>query len=122
MIVTDENLCLRTQTEVMATKTIGVTEEVYDRLAAEKRAEESFTDTVARLLDTATADWRHGFGRYGGEEGAAFERSVAESSADHADGLARSHDEVLGELGFELDDRGNVVSTPDDADDADEGR
>lgn len=97
----------------MATKTIGITEEVYDRLAAEKREEESFTDTVARLIDGAS-DWRRGFGRYGGEEGEQLERIVAESRADHASEIAESHDETLEELGFELDAEGNIVSGPDD--------
>lgn len=40
----------------MTTKTIGIKAEVYERLAAEKREDESFTDTIDRLLDTATAD------------------------------------------------------------------
>lgn len=41
----------------MGTKTIGITEEVYDRLAAEKREDESVTDTVARLIDESASDW-----------------------------------------------------------------
>jgi predicted CopG family antitoxin len=94
----------------MGTKTIGVTEEVYDRLAAEKRDDESFTDTLARLIDETTADWRRGFGRYGDGEG--FERTVADSRNDHAAGLAGSHDETLEELGFELDADGNVIAGP----------
>lgn len=105
----------------MGTKTIGVTDEVYDRLVAEKREDESFTDTIARLIDMTTSDWRHGFGRYGGEDGDEFERIVDGVRADHAEGLARRQDEVLEALGFELDERGNVVSTPDDADGRDEG-
>lgn len=59
----------------MRTKAIGVTEAEYDRLAAEKRADERFTDTIARLVGTATADWRRGFGRYGDEGGDEFERT-----------------------------------------------
>lgn len=102
----------------MGTKTIGITEEVYDRLAAEKREDESFTEAVARLIDVAGSDWRRGFGRYGDEEGAKFERAVAESSTERAAGLARSHDETLEALGFELDAEGNVVSGPE----GDEGR
>lgn len=53
----------------MGTGTIEVKKEVYDRLAAEKREDESFTDTIDRLIETATSDWRRGFGRYSGEEG-----------------------------------------------------
>ena len=97
----------------MGTKTIGVTEEVYDRLAAEKRDDESFTDTLARLIDETTADWRRGFGRYGDADGSEFERTVADSRGDHASGLAVSRAETLEELGFELDADGNVISDSD---------
>lgn len=65
----------------MTMKTIRITEEVYDRLVDEKREDESFTDTVARLIDESTADWRHGFGRYSGEEAEKFERIVGESKS-----------------------------------------
>lgn len=102
----------------MATKTIGITEEVYERLAAEKREEESFTDTIARLLDTATSDWRHGFGRYGGTEGADFERIVTDVRASHAEGLAHRQNAVLEALGFDLDEQGTIRSTPNDADES----
>lgn len=97
----------------MGTKTIGVTEEIYDRLAAEKHDDESFTDTLARLIDETTADWRHGFGRYGDADTDEFERVIAESHDDHASGLAESHAETLEELGFELDADGNVIASPD---------
>jgi predicted CopG family antitoxin len=96
----------------MGTKTIGVTEEVYDRLAAEKRDDESFTDTLARLVDETTADWRRGFGRYADAGGDEFERAVGDSRTDRAAGLAASHAETLEKLGFELDADGNVISTP----------
>lgn len=98
----------------MGTKTIGITEEVYNRLAAEKREDESFTDTIARLLDTATDDWRRGFGRYADKNGDAFERIVRETQSDHAVGLDQHQTEVLEALGFELDDAGNILAKPDD--------
>lgn len=98
----------------MGTKTIGITEEVYDRLAAEKREDESFTETVARLIDETASDWRRGFGRYSGEDGAELARTVTESRTDRADGLAGNHDETLEALGFELDAAGNIVSGPDE--------
>lgn len=103
----------------MGTKTIGVTDEVYDRLVAEKRDDESFTDTIARLIDTATSDWRHGFGRYRDDDGREFEHIVEAAGESHADGLARRQDDVLEAMGFELGERGNLVSVPDDRD---EGR
>lgn len=46
----------------MATKTIGITEAVYERLRARKREGESFTDLVDRLLEETSPDWRAGFG------------------------------------------------------------
>lgn len=96
----------------MATKTIGITTDVYERLAAEKREDESFTDTIDRLLDTATADWRHGFGRYDDAEGAELEQFVEAVRRDHAAGLARRQDEVLEALGD--DGSGTARSTPDE--------
>ncbi|NUE02312.1 hypothetical protein HUB97_07390 [Halorubraceae archaeon YAN] len=42
--------------DVTGTKTIGVKEDVYDRLKARKRDGESFTDLVDRLLDEAQTD------------------------------------------------------------------
>lgn len=102
----------------MGTKTIGIKNGVYDRLAAEKREDESFTDTIDRLIETATSDWRRGFGRYSGEEGEVFEQIVTETRTDHAEGFASRQDDVLEALGFELDDAGNVVSTPDNADES----
>lgn len=99
----------------MGTKTIGIKEEVYDRLAAEKRENESFTDTIDRLIATAASDPWRGFGRYGDEEGETFERIVSEVRTDHAGRLAHCQGEVLEEMGFELDETGNI-SPPDDAD------
>ena len=46
----------------MGTKTIGLREDVYDRLKAQKREGESFTDVVDRLIEESAADWRAGFG------------------------------------------------------------
>lgn len=101
----------------MGTKTIEIKERVYDRLAVEKREDESVTDTIDRLIETATSDWRQGFGRYSGDTGSRFERIVTES--DHATGFAQRQNEVLEALGFELDKAGNVISL---SDEADEGR
>jgi predicted CopG family antitoxin len=54
----------------MGTRTIGLDDEAYERLVAEKRDDESFSDTVKRLTETVGSDWRHGFGKYetAGEE------------------------------------------------------
>ncbi|WP_181692439.1 antitoxin VapB family protein [Natronomonas sp. LN261] len=46
----------------MGTKTIGLREEVYERLKARKREDESFSDLVDRLVEERRTDWREGFG------------------------------------------------------------
>lgn len=45
----------------MATKTIRVSEEVYYRLKARKRADESFSELLNRLVDRRSA-FEQGFG------------------------------------------------------------
>ena len=47
----------------MTTKTIRVREDVYEKLSAEKRDDESFSDTIDRLIENAQSDWRKSFGR-----------------------------------------------------------
>lgn len=51
----------------MATKTIRVTEEIYERLEARKRADESFTDLFARLTERER-DIDAGFGAWEGTD------------------------------------------------------
>ena len=46
----------------MGTKTIGLRDDVYERLKARKREDESFTDLMNRLLDETPPSWREGFG------------------------------------------------------------
>jgi len=43
-------------------ETIGVETEVYERLEARKRPNESFTDLLDRLMNETTTSWREGFG------------------------------------------------------------
>ena len=40
----------------MSSKNIGIREEVYERLKAHKRGDESFSDTLDRLLHDVDAD------------------------------------------------------------------
>lgn len=42
----------------MGTKTIGLREDVYERLRERKRGDESFTDLIDRLLEESSTDWR----------------------------------------------------------------
>lgn len=63
----------------MGTKTIGIREEVYERLKARKREGESFTDVVDRLIEESTGGWRAGFGTLPDDDAAELAR-VAERS------------------------------------------
>lgn len=73
----------------MGTKTIGLREDVYERLKARKRDDESFTELVDRLLDEATPDWREGFGTLSAAEGEELERIVKESRQRMGEGLSK---------------------------------
>lgn len=82
----------------MGTKTIGLREDVYERLKARKNADESFTELVDRLLDEATVEWRAGFGTLEADEADALERAVELSRRQTSDGLADRQRDVLEEL------------------------
>ena len=88
----------------MATKTIGIREEVYERLKAQKRDDESFTDTVERLLDESATDWREGFGSLGTTEAEELERVVEQSRQQSAEGLTDRQRDAIRELGAVSDD------------------
>lgn len=78
----------------MGTKTIGLDDDAYERLKAQKREGESFSDTVKRITGEVATDWRHGFGRYSGEKGERFERAVVESRKGLSAGLAKRQQRV----------------------------
>lgn len=84
----------------MGTKTIGLSEKAYAKLKAEKREDESFSDTVARLTDAVAADWRHSLGKYA-DEAEAFEGAVQQSREATSHGLARRQRDVT--VAFEAD-------------------
>lgn len=67
----------------MGTKTIGIREEVYERLKARKRPDESFTDLIDRLVDETNGDWRDGFGSLSPGEADELRTSV-ETARDRA--------------------------------------
>jgi predicted CopG family antitoxin len=62
----------------MATKTIRISEEVYERLEARKREGESFTDVIERLLDD-NPDFYAGFGAWEGTDKPEAMREAHES-------------------------------------------
>lgn len=68
----------------MATKTLTITEEAYERLKAHKRDDESFTDTVLRLTGE-DRDLMKGFGTMSEVEG--FRETVTETREDLDDDL-----------------------------------
>lgn len=79
----------------MGTKTIGLREEVYERLKSRKREGESFTDAVDRLIDESSVDWRETFGTLPDEEGEKLERVAARSREATGEGLAdRQHEAI----------------------------
>lgn len=82
----------------MGTKTIGIREDVYERLKARKRENESFTDLVDRLLTEAQTDWREGFGTLDADAAAQLERAAEKSRRQTSAGLAHRQREVLEEL------------------------
>lgn len=86
----------------MATKTIGITEEVYGRLRARKRADESFTELIDRLLEETEPNWRVGFGSLPEAEGEELEALVEAGRTDSNVGLAGRQRRATEEL--EADD------------------
>lgn len=60
----------------MATKNIGIREKVYEHLKAHKQGDESFSDTIERLLEEAEGDWRTHFGFLGDDAGQEFAEAV----------------------------------------------
>lgn len=82
----------------MGTKTIGVKKEVYERLKARKRENESFTDLMNRILDETQAEWHEGFGTLDPAEAEELEQ-VAEASRNMMDtGLVARQQAALEEL------------------------
>ena len=82
----------------MGTKTIGVRDDVYERLKARKREDESFTDLMDRLLEATTADWREEFGTLSAEDAQGLEQIVADSRDQTSEGLSTRQQEALDAL------------------------
>ena len=82
----------------MGTKTIGLREDVYERLKARKRDDESFTDLVDRLIDETSTDWQETFGSLPEEEAAELERHARRSRETSSSGLASRQDAAIDTL------------------------
>lgn len=67
----------------METETIDIRADVYERLRARKREDESFTDLVDRLIDESSADWEETFDRLPDDEATELD-SVARASRERA--------------------------------------
>jgi predicted CopG family antitoxin len=80
----------------MSTKTIGVKKETYERLAAEKREDESFSDTIDRLVENTQSDWRRSFGKLE-DEGDKLRHVVEEQREDLAASEAERQEKTLDE-------------------------
>lgn len=63
----------------MASKNIGIKEDVYERLKAHKRGDESFSETLDRLLSELDSDWRTNAGFLIEEEATDLENLVVET-------------------------------------------
>lgn len=78
----------------MGSKTIGLREDVYDRLRARKEEGESFTDLIDRILDESQPDWRDAHGSLDGtdEEVEELLEYATESRESLAEGASKRQD------------------------------
>ena len=73
----------------MGTKSLTITEDAYERLAAQKRDDESFTDTILRLTG-ADRDPMAGFGAMADVDGF---RNAVERTRETLDDDLRARDD-----------------------------
>jgi predicted CopG family antitoxin len=82
----------------MASKNIGIREDVYERLKAHKRGNESFSETLDRILQELDSDWRTNAGFLTDEAAEDLETELdrgLEDLDDAVDELADGIDERL---------------------------
>ncbi|RLM62756.1 antitoxin VapB family protein [Halorubrum sp. Atlit-26R] len=101
----------------MPTKTIGVREEVYERLRARKRDGESFTDLLDRLIDESEGDWREGFGSLSAEEAESLREAAAASRERFDESATERQTAAIDRLADGVDE-GRSDGDADDLDDA----
>ncbi|WP_135824846.1 antitoxin VapB family protein [Halorussus ruber] len=88
----------------MATKNIGIREEVYEHLKAHKQGDESFSETIQRLLEEAEDDWETNFGFLGKEAGEEFAEAVEAERERFDTDVAERQREILDALGEDSDE------------------
>jgi len=66
----------------MVSKNIGIKEDVYERLKAHKRGDESFSETLDRLIHERESDWRTNAGFLSQQGADDLEAAVEQGFAD----------------------------------------
>lgn len=84
-------------TQSVSSKNIGIREDVYERLKAHKRGDESFSDTIERILHDVDSDWQTNVGFLTDKEAADLDAEV--------DRGLNELDDSLDELGTEIDEQ-----------------
>lgn len=85
----------------MTTKTIGIKEEVYERLVARKGPDESFTDLLDRLVEDTEADWREGFGTLPDEDADSLREATRNARERVGSSIASRHEQAIEEMARE---------------------
>ncbi|RCU47826.1 hypothetical protein DU504_11285 [Haloplanus salinus] len=85
----------------MASKNIGIKEDVYERLKAHKRGDESFSETLDRLLHELDSDWRTNAGFLSRQAAADLEAEVERGFEDLDDAFDERSDGIDEQLSGE---------------------
>ncbi|GGL36371.1 hypothetical protein GCM10009037_19950 [Halarchaeum grantii] len=80
--------------KTLPSKNIGLREDVYDRLKAHKRGDESFSETLERLLDDVDGDWRTHIGFLSGADAEELEAEVERGLDELDDSMAGLGDRI----------------------------
>jgi predicted CopG family antitoxin len=82
----------------MESKSIAIKEDVYKRLKAHKRDDESFSETLDRIMDKLDSDWRTNAGFLADEEAADLEAEVNSGLGDLDNSFVALGDEIGDQL------------------------
>ena len=78
----------------MTSKNIGIKEDVYERLKAHKRGDESFSETLDRLLHELDSDWQKHAGFLDEEEATDLEAEIERGFEEFDHGFDERGDEI----------------------------